>query len=226
MSSISLPPPPETDRSAFERRVADIRALNRSPIQIPTLEIKEGEDLWVFGYGSLMWNPEFPFVERRYAVLHGYHRSFCVYSHRYRGTPERPGLVLGLDAGGACKGIAYRIAAEDEPSVLDYLWYREMVSGVYRPTLHPVDLAEPEEATTHAGRSQRVDCCCFVADRRHRQYAGGLPYEESLRLLRQGVGMNGPNRDYLLNTVDHLRQLGVEDQGLERFAAQIDHTGS
>ena len=92
-----------------------------------------GEDFWVFGYGSLMWHPGFPHVEVRLAVLHGYHRRFCVYSHRYRGTPERPGLVLGLDRGGSCRGLAFRVPAAESAEVIDYLYEREMITGVYIP---------------------------------------------------------------------------------------------
>ena len=147
--------------------------------------IRVESDIWVFGYGSLMWNPGFTHTERREARLYGWHRSFCVYSHRYRGTPERPGLVLGLDRGGSCRGIAYRIARARARDTLAYLWDREMVLGVYSPRV------------LHArGPEGRVACHAFTVDRGHAQYAGGLPVEEMIRLIRQGVGMGGANLHY------------------------------
>ena len=168
-------------------------------------------DVWVFGYGSLMWNPGFEHVESRPALLHGWHRSFCIYSHRYRGTPERPGLVLGLDRGGSCRGTAYRIARPRALEVLDYLWDREMVNGVYTPRiLHP------------RTRGGRPPCHVYTVDRGHYQYAGGLPDDEMVRLIRQGVGMGGHNRDYLANTVHHLDELGISDGPLHRLLALIE----
>lgn len=167
-------------------------------------------DVWVFGYGSLMWNPGFEHVEARPALLHGWHRSFCIYSHRYRGTPECPGLVLGLDRGGSCRGTAYRIARSRALEVLDYLWDREMVNGVYTPRiLHP---------RTPAGRPP---CHVYTVDRGHYQYAGGLPDHEMVRLIRQGVGKGGHNRDYLANTVRHLDELGISDGPLHRLLALV-----
>lgn len=171
-------------------------------------------DIWVFGYGSLMWNPGFEHVESRPALLHGWHRAFCVYSHRYRGTPEQPGLVLGLDRGGSCRGMAYRVARARALDVLDYLWDREMVHGVYTPRV----LA----TATDGGR---VACHTFTVDRTHRQYAGGLGEEEMVRLIRQGVGKGGHNRDYLANTVRHLDELGVGDGPLHRLLALIETSG-
>ena len=168
-------------------------------------------DVWVFGYGSLMWNPGFEHVEARPALLHGWHRSFCIYSHRYRGTPERPGLVLGLDRGGSCKGMAYRIARSRALEVLDYLWDREMVNGVYTPRILHL--------RTSGGR---LPCHAYTADRGHYQYAGGLPDHEMVRLIRQGVGLGGHNLDYLANTVRHLDELGIRDGPLHRLQALIE----
>jgi cation transport protein ChaC len=167
-------------------------------------------DIWVFGYGSLMWNPGFEHVESRQALLHGWHRSFCIYSHRYRGTPECPGLVLGLDRGGSCRGMAYRIAKSQALEVLDYLWDREMVNGVYTPRiLHP-----------RTAGGQRP-CHVYTVDRAHHQYAGGLDEREMVRLIRQGVGMGGHNRDYLASTVQHLDELGINDGPLHRLLALV-----
>jgi cation transport protein ChaC len=168
-------------------------------------------DIWVFGYGSLMWNPGFEHIEKRDARLHGWHRAFCVYSHRYRGTPERPGLVLGLDRGGSCRGIAYRIARTRARDTLAYLWDREMVLGVYRPRV--LHTCCPEG---------RLACHAFTVDRGHAQYAGGLSVEEMVRLIRQGVGKGGPNREYLANTVRHLDGLGITDGPLHRLLSLVE----
>ena len=173
--------------------------------------IRIESDIWVFAYGSLMWNPGFAHVEEREARLHGWHRSFCVYSHRYRGTPEKPGLVLGLDRGGSCRGIAYRIARPRARDTLAYLWDREMVLGVYRPRI--LQARSPEG---------RLACHAFTVDRGHPQYAGGLPAEEMIRLIRQGVGMGGPNREYLANTVRHLDELGITGGPLHRLYSLVE----
>jgi cation transport protein ChaC len=168
-------------------------------------------DIWVFGYGSLMWNPGFEHIDAEPALLHGWHRSFCVYSHRYRGTPERPGLVLGLDRGGSCRGMAYRVARSRALEVLDYLWDREMVNGVYTPRI-----LRPR---TGVGRPE---CHVFTVDRSHYQYAGGLDEAEMLRLIRQGVGKGGHNREYLVNTVRHLDELGISDGPLHRLLKLLE----
>ncbi len=156
-------------------------------------------DIWIFGYGSLMWDPGFEFVERWPALLRGYHRAFCIYSHLYRGTPERPGLVLGLDRGGSCRGMAYRVAAENRQAVLDYLHEREMLHYVYLPREVPVALPH-----------RRVMALAYIADRAHGRYAR-LSLEETARHILQGRGNRGDNRSYLENTVRHLDELGLPD---------------
>ena len=176
----------------------------------PTIPVKPGEDLWVFGYGSLMWNPGFPYLEQSDALLHGYHRSFCVYSHRYRGTPEKPGLVLGLDRGGSCRGVAFRVAAADVPDTLTYLWDREMVTGIYKPGLRPLRLP-----------GGVVQACCFVIDRNHKQYCGKLSLENTAAYICQGHGQRGPNSEYLFNTVCHLDELGIADSPLHQLADMV-----
>lgn len=176
----------------------------------PNVTLDPGRDLWVFGYGSLMWNPGFPHLEHRPALLHGYHRKFCIYSYRYRGTPERPGLVLGLDRGGSCRGIVFRVSPGDAPAVLEYLWEREMITGVYRPT----------QVVVSAG-GEKLRACTFVAQRRHRQYCGGLESARVAECIRGGCGDRGPNLDYLANTVLHLRELGIHDESLERLYADV-----
>jgi cation transport protein ChaC len=165
-----------------------------------------GEDLWIFGYGSLMWRPDFPFVDRARAQVHGYHRSFCVYSHVYRGTRERPGLVLGLDNGGSCSGVAYRVAAAHAKTAVEYLIRREMVTRVYMPRW----------VTARIG-DKAVRAHTYTAARNHVQYAGRLSEDEALHLILQGHGRSGPNTEYLSNTVSHLDALGITDQPLRRL---------
>lgn len=166
------------------------------------------EDLWVFGYGSLMWRPGFVYAERHGACVRGYHRSLCIYSHVHRGTKERPGLVLGLDRGGSCKGVAFRVAAPAAKATLAYLRGREQVTLVYRETVLPTRLAD--------GRV--VDAVCYVADRRHAQYAGRLEPAELMRLVSQGEGVSGSNPEYVKNTHRHLAELAIRDETLEWIA--------
>jgi len=202
--------PADTDFAAADVESAMVFRPSRGSVLFPKIKVPSGSDLWVFGYGSLMWNPEFPYAERRQALLRGYHRRFCVYSHRYRGTPDRPGLVLGLDRGGSCRGIAFRVEPPHVEATIDLLWDREMVSGVYEPKIIKV--------ATDAGR---IPACTFVADRAHQQYCGELGPTDVVRFIRQGVGERGPNLDYLANTVGHLRELGIVDQGLERLLVEV-----
>ena len=173
----------------------------------------DAEDLWVFGYGSLMWRPEFPFAERVPARVIGLHRSLCVYSFVHRGTPERPGLVLGLDRGGACRGIAYRVPAAERAATLAYLRAREQVTKVYRETVRGVMLAGRPE--------RRVDAVCYVVDRSHPQYAGRLTLAEQLHHVRQGHGQSGQNRDYVLETVKELEALGYRETELHLLADRL-----
>ncbi|WP_374305523.1 gamma-glutamylcyclotransferase [Methylocella sp.] len=169
------------------------------------------QDMWVFGYGSLMWRPDFEFVERRPALVRGYHRALCVYSHVHRGTVERPGLVLGLDRGGSCRGVAFRVEAARAPATLACLRAREQVTAVYRELVLPALLPGGES----------VGAVAYVADRRHLQYAGGLGREDLLRLIRQGVGLSGRNVDYVLNTCGHLAELAIRDETLEWLARAV-----
>lgn len=169
-------------------------------------------DFWVFGYGSLMWRPGFEFIERRIASVHGYHRSLCIYSHVHRGTPEHPGLVLGLDRGGSCKGVAFRVSGAIRAATVAYLRERELVTSVYEEKWISVDLGD--------GRP-RVPALCYVVDRRHAQYAGKLGRERSLQLVRQGVGGSGANPEYVLNTYAHLVELGLHDADLAWYCAHL-----
>jgi glutathione-specific gamma-glutamylcyclotransferase len=162
-------------------------------------------DIWVFGYGSLMWNPGFRHVERVTATLHGYHRSLCVYSHVHRGTPERPGLVLGLDRGGSCRGVAFHVGAADRAATLDYLRAREQVTSVYLEAEVPLRLVD----------GRHVGAIAYVVDRAHQQYARRLPRLELLRLVGQGIGASGRNPDYVRATHAHLVELGISDPTLD-----------
>ncbi len=169
-----------------------------------------GEPVWIFAYGSLMWSPNFDFAEARPALLYGYHRRFCLYSRDYRGTPERPGLVLGLDRGGSCHGIAYRLPPDRVTEAFDLIWAREMTGRVY--AMRPVALR------TAAGHVPGHAC---VVRRESPDYAGRLSVEEAARLLAVAAGGRGTGRDYLANTVRHLEELGVRDALLHRIAARV-----
>ena len=168
-------------------------------------------DFWVFGYGSLMWRPGFAYEERRKAEVVGYHRALCIYSHVHRGTQEKPGLVLGLDLGGACAGVAFRVAADLKDATLAYLREREQITLVYREVVVRARLDDGQE----------VAALAYVADRGHPQYARYLSREEVLRPVRQGVGQSGANPDYVRSTYDHLVELAIEDDDLAWVVARL-----
>jgi cation transport protein ChaC len=167
--------------------------------------------LWVFGYGSLMWRPGFAYARRYKALLRGWRRSLCVFSHVYRGSPERPGLVLGLDRGGACPGVAFEVDAALREPTIRYLREREQVTAVYLERVAPI--------TLEAG--DRVLAVTYVADRLHDQYAGRLDREAMLEYVRAGKGKSGDNAEYVLETNDHLLALGVRDPDLEWLSAKL-----
>ncbi len=177
------------------------RARDKAQLELPL-----GADFWVFGYGSLMWDPGFPHLEVRLGMLYGLHRHLCVYSHVYRGTPQRPGLVFGLDKGGSCRGLVYRVPAAEGAGVMDYLHEREMVTGVYRPRWVRV----------HTDKGP-VSAATFVVDGEHEQYTGGLSENELVEVILQGQGRKGSSVDYLENTVRHLDALGLGDPPLKRL---------
>ncbi len=173
-------------------------------------QLAQGEDIWIFAYGSLMWNPGFPHDTIEPALLRGWHRSFCVYSRRYRGTPERPGLVLGLDRGGACRGMAIRIPAAEAASAIDYLWEREMAGGVYDcRSVRLLSASGPEQAFA------------FTVRRSHPGYAGRLSVNETARLILQGIGGRGHCREYLAKTVRQLECLGHLDGPLHQLEERV-----
>lgn len=172
----------------------------------------EAGDLWVFGYGSLMWRPGFPFAEMAPALLRGWHRDLCVKSIRYRGTPEAPGLVMGLERGGSCRGRAYRVAAGSRLAALDYLDGRELATRAYRTRFLSLELAD----------GRRVRAYGYVTDPQHAQYAGALSRDQRIALVLQGCGAEGPCRDYLANTVAHLDALGIRDGLMHAMLAAVD----
>ncbi len=169
-------------------------------------------DLWVFGYGSLMWRPGFEFAEARPALLKGWHRSFCLYSLHYRGTPAHPGLVLGLDRGGSCRGLAFRVPAAQAETTVQYLNERELVGYAY--------IARTLNVCLDDGNS--VPAYTFVADRDHRQYAGVLPLEQQAAIIMDAQGCTGLNRDYLINTVRQLEADGYVDKSLHALLKEVE----
>ncbi|MCA1368007.1 gamma-glutamylcyclotransferase [Ensifer aridi] len=170
------------------------------------------DEFWVFGYGSLMWNPGFRFEEKWTARAFGYRRSLCVHSWVHRGTERRPGLVLGLDHGGSCIGTAFRVASAEKADVLDYLRERELVTRVYKERTMPVQLAD----------GRRVPALAYVIDRNHVQYAGALTAAEAAATVAVAVGKSGPNSEYVLNTLAHLREMGIRDHWLEEVATSLN----
>ena len=172
-------------------------------------------DFWVFGYGSLMWRPGFDHVSAVPALLLGAHRALCVRSFIHRGTRRRPGLVLGLDAGGTCQGIAFRVPRGGERKTLAYLRAREQSNNVYREVMRRVELLD--------GSGQHVRAICYLVDRSHRQYVGPLPLHHQAHRVRSGFGRAGSNLDYLVNTLRHLDEVGIQDDRLLRLAAVMGH---
>ncbi len=169
--------------------------------------------MWVFGYGSLLWNPGFAPVEQVIATLPGYHRSFCMRSVHHRGTAEEPGLVLALDEaeGAHCTGVALAVAEAEQDEVLAYLRERELISSAYLERMLEVDLAD----------GRRVAAVTYVIDPHHVQYCGGIALEEQAQVIARAVGGRGPNTEYLFNTSTHLRELGLEDADLDWLVARV-----
>lgn len=172
------------------------------------------QGVWLFAYGSLIWNPLIEIAERRLGTLRGYHRRFCVWSALGRGNEETPGLLLALDHGGACRGVLLRIAPERLESELDLVWQREMLTAVYVARWLPV-------------RSERgpVEAIAFVANRRHPHYAGRLPEERVLKAVAAAEGPLGRCADYLTNTVAHLRRLGISEPRLAALERRLPAPG-
>lgn len=178
-------------------------------------EHKSREDgFWVFAYGSLMWRPGFVHTHSVHASLPGCSRSLCIYSYVHRGTKRHPGLVLGLDMGSGCQGIAYHVPMRHRHEVIAYLRRREQVTKVYKAALRQVTLHSDEHP-------REVRALCYVVDRRHRQYAGQLPLDVQVQLVRRSKGRSGANIDYVVNTVQHLRDCGIFDRKLELLVTRL-----
>lgn len=169
-----------------------------------------GRDVWLFTYGSLMWNPMIEFIEKRVAVAAGFHRRFCLWTTLYRGTPEQPGLVLGLAPGGHCRGVAYRIAAAEAHDELELIWQRELINGGYHPTWLRI--------STTGGRGWAIG---FVVDRHFEAYAGLLPEERVAEVVAKAKGFAGTGAAYLFDTVAHLDSLGIRDRALWRVRDRV-----
>ncbi len=185
-------------------------AERRAQVQAILARAPRPGRIWVFAFGSLIWNPAFHFVERRTARIHGFHRQFCLWSRAGRGSPERPGLMLSLESGGSCNGVAYRLERREAATELDVIWRREMFTMSYRPvwtTAHTPGGAEPAIA--------------FSANREHERYVPGLEDQVIARYLATGAGPMGRCCDYLFDTVAHLRQLGIRDRRLEALEVRV-----
>jgi cation transport protein ChaC len=201
-------------RKTFRRANPDVPVLSDAEQEASLQEVVEqhpkGADVWLFGYGSLVWNPIFHFEERCVARLHGWHRSFCLWSHVNRGSLRKPGLVLGLDAGGSCRGVAYRIAGRHAEEELRLLWRREMVLGAYSPRWAKIDTGK---------NSPRA--IAFFVNREHPNYAGKLPLETVIKTLVSARGQLGTPAEYLLETVRGLIEHGVRDSYLLELRKRV-----
>jgi len=169
-------------------------------------------ELWVFGYGSLMWRPGFAFAERVAATLPGRRRAFCIFSVHHRGTYERPGLVLGLAPGGSVRGKAYRIAPADWAEVYAYLLEREQPTETYVEARRLIRLAD----------GRRVEALVFLSDVHHPQWAGALSLERQAELIAGATGLSGRNVDYLRDLVEHLEAEGVRDRAMQALLALVE----
>ncbi|MFQ5623574.1 MAG: gamma-glutamylcyclotransferase [Paracoccaceae bacterium] len=177
------------------------------------LATMSNDGFWVFGYGSLIWRPEFKFETRELATLRGFHRSFCMRSIHYRGTADDPGLVLALDPKpeASCRGVAFRVGPAHAEETLLALRERELISSAYLETWQEMEL-------DHGGRATAV---CYVVDTGHAQYCGGLSLEEQANVIAKAEGLKGPNDEYLFNTVDSLERLGIADADLRRLSELV-----
>ena len=192
----------------------EMRVLSEDELRTSLEATLAGVDLsagvWLFGYGSLIWNPAFHFTDRLVGRIYGYHRRFCLWTHLGRGCPERPGLVLGLERGGSCQGVAYRVAPEAALEELMIVWRREMLGGAYLPRWVEVQSA-----------GGRLPAITFVINHAHERYASALADEEVAEAIATASGFLGACADYLVNTVDHLAELGIRDRPLERLRRQV-----
>ena len=199
----------EAERQGLMRRMPPAeRQVSKRRI---LAELGPGADVWVFAYGSLMWNPCIHYAEQRPALIHGYHRSFCLWMPLGRGSPERPGLTLALEPGGSCRGLVFRIAAQAAERELDIIWNREMLTGAYRPRL--IDARTPNGP---------VRAVAFVVNRDYPRYAGRLAPEQVAQTIAVAEGRLGTCAQYLFDTVAHLGMLGIEDGPMHRLKRQVE----
>ncbi len=168
-------------------------------------------DFWVFGYGSLIWNPGFPSIEAKPARLYGLHRSLCIYSWVHRGTKSNPGLVLGLDKGGSCQGVAYKVAANNKNSVIEYLRQRELVTDVYLETWRMI----------HFSNGTNSSALTYIADQKSAQYAGRLSVSIQTNIVSRARGKSGPNCEYVIKTAQHLQSMNIQDLDLASIAKSV-----
>ncbi len=183
---------------------------------IQAFNIKEDENIWVFGYGSLMWNPEFPYLQSIPAHLCGYHRRFCLSSNHHRGTEEAPGLVLGLDRGGSCRGIAFEIDHYHLKEVLPVLWSREMhgTLSFYKAKSVPI--------LARGNMQEKISACTFIADRNHEYYFDNHCRDTAVEMIYNASGIRGSNLEYLQNTASSMRELGIYDPLLEDLLKRVE----
>lgn len=207
--NVNTPPPilHAPSPSSF-RLLTDAEKM--ASLQATMAALPAGQDIWIYGYGSLIWRPEFDFVERRQALLHGYHRALCLWSRVNRGTPEKPGLVFGLDAGGSCRGVAFRIDEAQAPGIMEALWRREMPSGAYIPRWL--------NCRTEGGN---ILALAFTMNRNTDAYVRGLAPDQLLQIVRSAHGSYGPCIDYVLETADALRRQDIVDKRLFELARTL-----
>ena len=188
----------------------DLSATKFTPYESNSLPLPDGE-LWVFGYGSLMWDPGFAVAEAVPARLYGYHRRLCLWSVHYRGTAKRPGLVLGLDRGGSCNGMALRVAKKNISAASDYLRKREMINNAYRPTIK----------TAYLRGGDAVKTLTFISKQNHPQFAPPLTVADTVKIVQKATGKRGKNCDYVINTVKHLNEFKIKQTELHAVAARL-----
>lgn len=198
-------------RTTMDSPPSPASPAERAGARDPLASLPRG-DMWVFGYGSLMWAPGFPHLSAKRAHIHGYHRDLCVWSWVHRGTQAHPGLVLGLDRGGSCVGIAHRVARSDRDAAVKYLYARELVTHVYVPVVARIRIDGEGVAPALA----------FIVDRRHPQYAGTLAPGTAATTIREARGRSGDNVEYFTNTMAHLHALGIRCPRLDAIARALD----
>ena len=191
-------------------QIPDFSAYQLEPVPNLKLPLPKG-DFWVFGYGSLMWDPGFKYIDSQPAFLFGYHRRLCLWSIHYRGTHANPGLVLGLDAGGSCKGMGFKVSPKNTEEVCEYLKEREMLSNAYKPVVKPIYL----------DNGKNVNALTFVSKRNHPQYANIQDNDLLVSIIQNAKGLRGPNCQYVTNTANHLSEFGIHKTHLHDIADQL-----